>query len=209
MAKKAKKTKSKIPYGLTISRSENKYTFKWSKGETYKDGQQVAYSLNSGKYKALKVSATATTVNTGTAIKAADYFPTAGKTKKLSKVKFRIRGNADSGSGKKKDHDTWSNWAYKEITLRPPSAPAITFELDDTLSNKGTFNWSLDTSSDRYRVSLPDRDLSLQEARTSRQGREVCPALSTSSLSYLREEVLIILLNQQFFDVHPKQFCYL
>lgn len=148
MAKKAKKTKSKIPYGLTISRSENKYTFKWSKGETYKDGQQVAYSLNSGKYKALKVSATATTVNTGTAIKAADYFPTAGKTKKLSKVKFRIRGNADSGSGKKKDHDTWSNWAYKEITLRPPSAPAIAFELDETLSNKGTFNWSLDTSSD-------------------------------------------------------------
>lgn len=147
MAKKKKKKKSRMPYGLTISRSDTKYTFKWSKGETYKDGQQVAYSLNSGKYKPLKVSATATTVNTGSAVKAADYFPTAGKTQKLTKVKFRVRGNANSGSGKKKDYDTWSNWAYKEIKLSPPAAPAITFELDETLSNKGTFSWSLDTSS--------------------------------------------------------------
>ena len=45
----AKSKKSKRPTGLSVSRNGMVFTFKWKKGDTYNDGQQLQYKIGTGK----------------------------------------------------------------------------------------------------------------------------------------------------------------
>ena len=91
----AKSKKSKRPTGLSISRNGMVFTFKWKKGDTYKDGQQLQYKIGTGKkpgWKDLSIADTAT--SKAVSLSAGNYYPASGK-RTLRYISFRVRGNHD------------------------------------------------------------------------------------------------------------------
>lgn len=146
----AKKTsKSKRPTGLSISRKGMVFTFKWKKGETYGDGQQLQYMIHSGKkpkWKSIAVSRSET--SRAITLAASSFYPASGK-KTLSSISFRVRGNA---AKVKKTNKGWSTWSSKSFDVKFPRKPAApSFTLSEDYSNVGTFSWSVKISdSDAY-----------------------------------------------------------
>ena len=136
---------SKPPTGLKVSRNGNKFTTKWTQPSGgYGDGQQWQYRLSTMSEYKKKPGADSSAIGKETkeksiSITLSDYYPTSGK-KKLTKFKFRVKGNkAKSG----KENLGWSDWAYGEYELKAPSKPSITTE---TTSNKTKFSWTVSTS---------------------------------------------------------------
>lgn len=145
---------TKKPTGLTITRNGQWFTIKWKIGDdNYGDGQQLQYHLsNQKKGKWTSVSIGKSTTSKSIQIKNTDYYPS--KSTKLTKITFRIRGNRQEYTKRISDKHTkhyvcsWSDWATKEIALAAPNKPSLSAQLDDELTNKCRFPWSVNVSSD-------------------------------------------------------------
>jgi len=142
----AKSKKSKRPTGLAISRNGMVFTFKWKKGDTYKDGQQLQYKIGTGKkpgWKDLSIADTA--ASKAVSLSASSYYPASGK-RTLRYISFRVRGNHDK---KKNDNFGWSEWSDKTFDVIIPRRPSsAVFELSEDYSNVGTFTWEVAVSDD-------------------------------------------------------------
>lgn len=155
----AKKEVTKAPTGLSIVRSEDKYTASWKIGDKdYGDGQYFQYAINTtGKVSWLPTKNTAigttATSRAITTINKSNYYPNTdseGNNKPfLYSICFRVAGNRKTyktGSGKKKKKKTHrpsaSAWVRKDFVVNPPKKPTLTYVLDEGLTNVCTFSWS-------------------------------------------------------------------
>ncbi len=121
---------SKKPTGLQIERKGNKFIFRWSKPQDYKDGQMIewwftdlsGHRLNNG-FGVLSASVSKYTVTAPAQYK---------------KVTFRVKGNHEQ----KKNDPGWSDWATKSLTLKKPALPKVSVSWDASTPNKTTFTYT-------------------------------------------------------------------
>jgi len=159
------KVATKKPSGLKIERDGLVFSFRWKKGETYGDGQQLEYKLyeapsqdvadngrdflsqgfeiSGTKWVPLNISHTAESKNL--TLNASNYYPNAEK--RLYGIAFRVRGQADEYSKTKKGKTThydpqWSAWVSKTIVIKAPKAPGIESSWDSSYSNRSTYEWT-------------------------------------------------------------------
>ena len=147
-----------IPTGLSIARSGDRFTLSWKIGDKdYEGGQQFSSAFGvAGRRDSWgaavklgpKVTSRAITVNR------ANYYPNKGKPKLLA-VKMRIRGKRKAYKTTKKVkkkkktvtvNPDWSALATKTFTINVPVAPTLTAELDETLTNRTKFKYSVTVS---------------------------------------------------------------
>lgn len=153
----AKKEVTKAPTGLSIVRSEDKFTASWKIGDKdYADGQYFQYSIDTtGKVSWLPTKNTGIGVKTTsrviTTIDRSNYYPNTdseGNNKPfLYNICFRVKGNrkkytARSGRKKKTHNPSASAWVRKDFVVNPPKKPTLTSALDEELTNVCTFSWS-------------------------------------------------------------------
>lgn len=153
----AKKEVTKAPTGLSIVRSENKFTASWKIGDKdYGDGQYFQYLIDdTGKDRWLTTKNTSigkkTTSRVIATINKSNYYPNTdskGNNKPfLYNICFRVKGNRKTyttGSGrKKKTHrPSASAWVRKNFVVNPPKKPTLIAELDEELTNVCMFSWS-------------------------------------------------------------------
>ena len=148
---------TKAPTGLSIVRSEDKFTASWKIGDKdYADGQYFQYAINTtGKISWLPTKNTAigttTTSRVIATINKSNYYPntdSGGNNKPfLYNVCFRVKGNRKkyttrSGRKKKTHSPSASAWVRKDFVVNPPKKPTLIAELDEGLTNVCTFSWS-------------------------------------------------------------------
>lgn len=153
----AKKEVTKAPTGLSIVRSEDKFTASWKIGDKdYADGQYFQYAIDTtGKVSWLPTKNTAIGVKTTsrviTTIDKSNYYPNTdseGNNKPfLYNICFRVKGNrkkyiARSGRKKKTHSPSASAWVRKDFMVNPPKKPTLTSALDEELTNVCTFSWN-------------------------------------------------------------------
>lgn len=159
-----KKEVTKAPSGLTITRSENKFTASWKIGDKdYEDGQYLQYSINdTGKDSWQPTADSKKKIGVKTTSKAIsidkdNFYPNKdekGNNKPLLyEIGFRVKGNRKkytTGSGKKKKTHSpvSSEWTEERFTVNPPKEPTLTVELDEELTNVCKFSWSAPYESD-------------------------------------------------------------
>lgn len=144
MAKKSKK--SAAPSGLTISRDGLKFTIEWkipSKG--YGAGQWLWYRLRTkkngatkwtwGKWK--KISVGHKTTKKTVSLDKTKYYPATSK--RLNAIEFKVKGK--SSDDKKYTYTAASSTHTLEIDK--PNNPSVSYALDSTGANKGTFSWEV------------------------------------------------------------------
>ena len=148
MAKKKKK--SAAPSGLTISRDGLKFTIEWkipSKG--YGAGQWLWYRLRTkkngstkwtwGKWKKISVGHKATKKTVS--LDKTKYYPVTST--RLNAIEFKVKGK--SSNDKKYNYTATSSTHTREIDK--PNNPSVSYALDSTEANKGTFSWEVKCSS--------------------------------------------------------------
>lgn len=148
MAKKKKK--SAAPSGLTISRDGLKFTIEWkipSKG--YGAGQWLWYRLRTkkngstkwtwGKWKKISVGHKATKKTVS--LDKTKYYPVTST--RLNAIEFKVKGK--SSNDKKYNYTATSSTHIREIDK--PNNPSVSYALDSTGANKGTFSWEVKCSS--------------------------------------------------------------
>lgn len=153
----AKKEVTKAPTGLSIVRSEDKFTASWKIGDKdYADGQYFQYAIDTtGKVSWLPTKNTAIGVKTTsrviTTIDKSNYYPNTdseGNNKPfLYNICFRVAGNRKkyktrSGRKKKTHNPSSSAWTSKGFVVNPPKKPTLTYVLDEELTNVCTFSWN-------------------------------------------------------------------
>lgn len=153
----AKKEVTKAPTGLSIVRSEDKFTASWKIGDKdYADGQYFQYAIDTtGKVSWLPTKNTVIGVKTTsrviTTIDKSNYYPNTdseGNNKPfLYNICFRVKGNrkkytARSGRKKKTHNPSASAWVRKDFVVNPPKKPTLIAELDGELTNVCTFSWN-------------------------------------------------------------------
>lgn len=153
----AKKEVTKAPTGLSIVRSDDKFTASWKIGDKdYADGQYFQYAIDTtGKVSWLPTKNTAIGVKTTsrviTTIDKSNYYPNTdseGNNKPfLYNICFRVKGNrkkytARSGRKKKTHSPSASAWVRKDFVVNPPKKPILTAKLDEELTNVCTFSWN-------------------------------------------------------------------
>ena len=160
MAKKkvTKKVTTKKPTGLSITRDGEWYTVKWKIGDAnYDDGQQLQYKLSyQKKWHDLSIGRRATSKSLK--LEKADFYPNPNK-KKLTGVKFRIRGNRQEYKKETSKQETtykcsWSDWASKEFVIAAPFKPTATVTLNNELTNVCSFGWSVVETANRPFTSI-------------------------------------------------------
>lgn len=134
---------TKAPTGLTISRNNNVFTFKWKRGDAnYSDGQQLQYKYsNQSTWNTLSVSASSTSRTV--TLPAGNYYPY--KNRYLHSVSFRVRGKREEDKKGKKKY-AWSAWSVKTYNVSLPPTPTLTAALSGELTNQTTFSWSAKSS---------------------------------------------------------------
>ena len=153
----AKKEITKAPTGLSIVRSEDKYTASWKIGDKdYADGQYFQYAIDTtGKVSWIPTKNTAIGVKTTsrviTTIDKSNYYPNTdseGNNKPfLYNICFRVKGNrkkytSRSGRKKKTHSPSASAWVRKDFMVNPPKKPILIAGLDEELTNVCTFSWN-------------------------------------------------------------------
>ena len=148
---------TKAPTGLSVVRSEDKFTASWKIGDKdYADGQYFQYAINTtGKISWLPTKNTAigttTTSRVIATINKSNYYPNTdseGNNKPfLYNICFRVKGNRKkyttrSGRKKKTHSPSASAWVRKDFVVNPPKKPTLTSALDEELTNVCTFSWS-------------------------------------------------------------------
>ena len=162
----AKKEVTKAPTGLSIVRSEDKFTASWKIGDKdYADGQYFQYAIDTtGKISWLPTKNTAIGVKTTSRVittsDKSNYYPNTdseGNNKPfLYNICFRVKGNrkkytARSGRKKKTHSPSASAWVRKDFVVNPPKKPILIAELDGELTNVCTFSWNVPyESNDSY-----------------------------------------------------------
>lgn len=139
--------KTRKPTGLTITRSGNRFIFKWKLGEEYKDGQTLQYRTKGktewGKWNDVTINKNDTTKSVN--LPKSNYYPnkTNGKFKPyLTAIEFRVLGKASD-----KDKSEWSN---KTLVLNIPHMPKVSGQLGSQW-NIAKFTFSIDSDdSDSY-----------------------------------------------------------
>lgn len=137
------KPKSKKPTGLSISRNNDVFTFSWKVGgKDYSEGQNLQYSLNGGKSWP-SLSVTAGQRSKAITLSKSNFYPYPGKGT-ISSVYMRVQGNQKAKI--KNKNPKMSDWSTASYAINIPGIPSLSVDLDDTLTNKCTFSWSLDIS---------------------------------------------------------------
>ena len=140
--------KSAAPSGLSISRKNASFTCKWKQPtKKYGNGQDFQYQTNSKTWKSVSIGKT--TTSKALSIPTSGFYPNAGK-KKVSTIKFRVRGNtAKYTKNNKPVNPTMSAWSTKSMPIKAPKAPKLTKEIETWPEVK--FSWKVATSaSDKY-----------------------------------------------------------
>ena len=146
MAKKKKKGKGSsvtavgtaAPTGLSISRSGSTFTFSWHIGASnYGAGQQFYWNLNGRRQWGVG------SIGAGNTSRAVSV-----NLNNVTSITFGVRGRQSKYSAKKKKKTityvpNWSAWSAKTYYMAKPSAPSVSYTLDDDHNNAGTFSWSI------------------------------------------------------------------
>ena len=148
MAQKA----STAPTGVSITRNKLSFTVKWKLGEKkYDKGQEMQYCLetrymsgNNTTWKfqnwinvAIGKTATQKTIT----LNQANYYPYAQNKPMVKTLRVRVRGQI---KGKK-----MSAWKVKDYVIDLPNKPtSVSYTLDSTSENKGSFTWDCNSISD-------------------------------------------------------------
>lgn len=133
--------KTKAPTGLSITRKSNYFRLQWKIGDKdYNDGQICWARCNKEKWTSLTVGKKSTAKDF--VVDFSKYYPTTTKT--LTRVQFALRGNRAAYNG---INPVASDWVYKEMTFKKPSAPKLSATLSSEVSNETTFTWSIETDS--------------------------------------------------------------
>ena len=127
---------TKVPSGLTITRSTLSMACEWKRGASY-TAQQFEYKINDDAWIAESVTGSATTKTIS--LSASSYYPTTATT--ISKFSFRVRGK----KGK------WSGWTEAAFVFDVPNRPFTDATPDSQLSNKCAFSWNLEVSTEDNR----------------------------------------------------------
>lgn len=119
---------TKAPTGLSITRSGNTYTFKWTiAAKNHNGGQWLQYTVNGAGWIDVAVGASATSASVS-----ADN---------VAIIMFRVCGKRKN----EKDHSYQTSlWSGCEWVATPPATPSLSYSNEGT--NRGTFTWS--TASD-------------------------------------------------------------
>lgn len=70
------------------------------------------------------------------ALDAKNYYPVSSKL--LNAIEFKVKGKTKSD----KKHTYTAAHSTKTFTIYAPNAPSVSYSLDDTGANKGTFTWN-------------------------------------------------------------------
>lgn len=148
--------KTKAQSGLSIKRTGyNSYTFEWKCGQEY-DSQSMGYATHgASKWR----SYTYPDITKGQTKKAitidrSQFYPQESAYCDGIKLALKAKGKVTIDSKKKKAvfYDP-CDWVYKDITIYQPRTPSLTATLDETLTNKTKFEWSVaDAGSDSLYV---------------------------------------------------------
>lgn len=143
----AKKTKTKKPTGLTITRNGDTFTVSWKVGDkNYSGSQNLQYILrvNGAWQKWTDLSITTATRSKSVSVSSSSYFPY--NSKYLSGIQFRVRGKRSGSSY------TVSDWSNVSMGFNAPRTPSLSSSLSN--SNVLTVNWSITANStDSYRFT--------------------------------------------------------
>ena len=144
--------KTKKPTGLTIARSGYTFTCTWKFGDSdYGGGQQVQAKVNNGSWVTLLNEDKGTKKVAKYVIPYLLYYPNTSTV--IQSVTFRIRGNRKSYKSKGKTvNPGWSDWTQATYTISAPALPSVSAELDNSVSNRTNFTWSV--TSDEHRPVL-------------------------------------------------------
>lgn len=135
-------TKTAKPSGLTITRNDTKFKFKWKRNNS-PDAQQLEWRRSyKGKYskKWNKISITKTATSATASITKSDYYPTKGV---MGRIQFRVRGKKD---GK------WSAWVYKVMKFSKTDKPTATATWSSEYVDQTNFAWETVTSTSNAKI---------------------------------------------------------
>lgn len=130
------------PSGLSVARSDNKFTLTWKRGASY-TAQQVQYRINKGTWHNISVTASATTASL--TLSKSSYNPNTSK--RIESISFTVRGKVGS---------KWSSWVTTKYYPRAPYKPYVGTTPDDDLTNRARFSWNftLSTTDERPFTNL-------------------------------------------------------
>lgn len=127
---------SKKPKGLTITRKNGKYIFKWKKGETYADGERLIWGyvqVTTSGNKSTKTRWESGTVKLSGS--KTDYTVNVPVTyTDIAYVYFKVRGKANG--------EAWSDWENETFKLDPPKDPTASASWDSATPNKTSFSFT-------------------------------------------------------------------
>lgn len=144
MAKKKKK-KSSVPSGLSISRDNLNFTIEWKiPTNGYGDGQWFWYRLRTKNAKSSKwtwskwyeISIGKKTTKKTVSLNGNSYYPVTSTM--LNSIEFKVKGKTAND----KKHTYTAASSTKAFTVYVPNASSVSYSLDDSDANKGTFSWS-------------------------------------------------------------------
>ena len=167
--------KTKRPTGITITRSGNDFIVEWKIGDSdYGSGQQFQYRINNGKWLHLGQSSDIGKKVTKQkyTFPASNYYPSSGKSTKVSKISFRIRGKRKSYTKKGKTiKPEWSEWEPKEYKIALPKTPTLTATWNSNLENVTNFAWTAtrDNSAAMY-TKVEWQSVLTEDSKTSKYG---------------------------------------
>lgn len=127
---------SKKPKGLTITRKNGKYIFKWKKGETYADGERLIWGyvqVTTSGNKSTKTRWESGTVKLSGS--KTDYTVNVPVTyTDIAYVYFKVRGKANG--------EAWSDWESETFKLKDPKEPSVSASWDSGTPNKTSFSFT-------------------------------------------------------------------
>lgn len=138
------KKKSTAPSGLSIARDGLKFTISWKiPSGGYGAGQWLYYRLRTRKtgntkwawsgWKEINVGKKATSKTLS--LNANSYYPVSSTL--LNAVEFKVKGKRE----KDKKHTYTAAATTKQFDIATPNTPSLSYSLDDTDANKGSFTW--------------------------------------------------------------------
>lgn len=146
--------KTKAPTGLSISRTNTKFTLTWKIADKdYGDGQHFSYIIDdTGADQwstAQKLGAKVTSKAISIALN--NFYPY--NSQYLYNIGMRVKGNRKEYTEKKKKiNPSASDWVEKRFTVDVPLNPSIVATKSDSLSNVCTFSWSGSNDASNSRI---------------------------------------------------------
>lgn len=143
MSKESKK--SDAPSGLSIKRDNLKFTIEWKiPAKGYGDGQWLWYRLRTKNTKSSKwswskwkeIDVGKKTTKKTVSLDGSKYYPNSSRM--LNGIEFKVKGKSASD----KKYTYTATESKKTFVIYVPKVPSLSYSLDDSDANKGTFTWS-------------------------------------------------------------------